>query len=339
VLAFCLTIVLVSFIVSRFVFLGPVVFNLAHRAAVFACVFSFMLWYRSRLNISWLLVFLGTILIAGVYAMLVSSGRRLLLSIFLGPILCVYWVHVRNWRPTKIVIAAAIAGFLMLGVSAVYAKFRWYNLAGGEQRTVAGLLSQLNDLRTKGNFFSMLMRNQLTYFSQQNGHFALLSQRYVAQGTMAPVPLNTLRFVALYPIPRKLWRNKPDVIAVTIVRDVARIRGTNWGVGIAGHGAYEGGILALMLYAVLLAFLIRFLDEPLRLQPMNPFLIAIHTAALPHVLAMPRGDMGVLVIEIAQCILFAVLLGYVCRAIFGTQRLRLSTAAMQPQWRYTSAPG
>ena len=155
---------------------------------------------------------------------------------------------------------------------------------------------------------------------------------------MPAVPLNSLRFVLTYPIPRSVWPNKPEVIAVTMPYKVAHIPGTTWGVGIAGHGAYEGGIAALVLYGVLVAFLVRFVDEPLRLQPSNPFLISLHAASLPHFAAIPRGDLGVLVIEIGECIFFVALMGYVCRAIFGTDRRYDTDTYVGAQWPNSAAP-
>ena len=110
------------------------------------------------------------------------------------------------------------------------------------------------------------------------------------------------------------------MIGLTITRDVAGIRSTNWGIGIAGHGAYEGGLPALMLYAVLLAFGARILDEPLRSQPGNPFLIYMQASAFPHIVGIARGDLGIMTKEVAQCVLFTVILGYVCRVVFGTSR-------------------
>jgi hypothetical protein len=323
----CLCIVVVSFVVGRFIFFGPAFFKLGHKAAVFACVFSFMLWNRNRVNVSWLVLFFGVLLTAMIYCMLVSPGRRLVMSIFLGPILCLYWTQVRYWKPTKIIIAMALAGFVILSVSVVYSKFRWYSLTAGEKRSVQGLISQMKDVRVKGDYFSVFTRGRLSYFGQQNGHFALLTQRYVAQGALTPSPLNSLQFLASYPIPRRVWPGKPEVVGLTVVRDVAHIPGTNWGLGIAGQGIYEGGIPALVLYAILLAFLARLFDEPLKSQPDNPFLIAMHAAALPHIVGIVRGDMGIMAIESIECLLFAVLLGFVTRAIFGSGKRYTNRAA------------
>jgi hypothetical protein len=337
VLGCCLTIILISFVAGRITFIGPASAKLGHKAAVFACVFSFMLWYRNRVNMAWLILFVSVLMIAMLYSMLVSPGRRLLLSIFLGPVLCAYWIHVRHWKPAKILFTMGVAACVLLAVSAAYSKFRWYSLTSVEKRSVKGVIQQIRDLQTKGDVFSVFLRGRLAYFGQSSGQFGLLTQRYVGQGTLEPVPLNSLRFLASYPIPRKVWPDKPEVIGLTVVRDVAHIPGTNWGLGIAGQGAYEGGIPALMLYAVLLAFFVRIIDEPLRMQPDNPFLIAMHAAALPHIIGIARGDMGIMFAEAAECVLFAVLLGVVTRAIFGSQR-RQSPTVISSTPRQNSYP-
>jgi hypothetical protein len=87
-----------------------------------------------------------------------------------------------------------------------------------------------------------------------------------------------------------------------------------------------------MLYAVLLAFFIRIMDEPLVMQPDNPFLISMHAAALPHIVGIPRGDMAVMFAETAECLLFALLLGILCRLIFGTKPRQLHTLNSGARW-------
>jgi hypothetical protein len=334
VIGVCLVLIVMSIVFERVTFLGPLSFNLATIGVPASCVFSFALWYRNRINLAWLLLFLGVFLSAILYAMVVSGGRRLLLSLFLGPVLYMYWTQVRYWRPSRALAVMAAAGAMILMVSVIYSSFRWYNLATKEKRTVGGLVQKLLEKSAKGELYSVFLQNQLSYLAQNNGHFALLTERYVSQGDLTPIPLNTLRFLAAYPIPHNIWANKPEVIGLTITRDVAKVP-TNWGLGVAGQGAFEGGIPALMLYAVLLAFGIRIFDEPMRLQPSNPFLIYMHASALPHIASIPRGDMGIMTKEAAQSVLFAVLLGIACRIIFGTERLRrpLPTAQVPMQRR------
>jgi hypothetical protein len=167
--------------------------------------------------------------------------------------------------------------------------------------------------------FDALFANKLHYFSQWNTHYSLLTKRYIDQGQLKPKPLNTLRFVLSYPIPRVIYPGKPEVIGATLVRDVVGYIGTNWGLGIAGHGAYEGGVPALVLYALILAFGLRVIDDPMRDQPANPFLLAAFVSASPHIITIARGDLGIMLNEIIEAYAFMVALAIACRFIFGTE--------------------
>jgi hypothetical protein len=335
VLVFCGAIVALSLLTPRVTFIGPVLSNLSHKAAVFACVFSFMLWYRDRINLIWLLLFIGVFLSAALFSMVVFSGRRLLLSIFLGPVLCIYWTHARHWRPAKCMTALAMAATLILAVSAVYSTFRWFSRGPDKQeRTAKSVLAQLSGLREKEGLFRGIMANKLHYFSQWSVHYSFLTKRYVDMGRLTPRPLNTLAFLATYPIPRRIWPDKPQTVGITVPHEMEGIVSTNWGVGIPGHGAYEGGVIVVILYALLIAVGIRLMDDPLRDQPGSPFLIALHAAAYPHVIAIPRGDLGIMVIETVECFVFAILVSVACRMVFGTEQ-RIARARLSPiQYRY-----
>jgi hypothetical protein len=320
VLAFCVTLIILSFPTRGVVFVGSVTLNLSHKAAVFASVFSFYLWYRERVNLAWLFLFIGVFLAAMVFAMLVASGRRLLLSVFLGPVLCVYWMNARYWKPRNALALLACAAALIFTISVLYASFRWYHKGrAGQERNVQTLIAQVKGLTEKEGLFDAVIGNKLHYFSQWNAHYSLLTKRFVDNGQLKPKPLNTLAFLASYPIPRRLWPGKPVTVGIKLPHEVVGVTTTNWGVGVPGHAAYEGGALAILLYAFLTAIGIHLLDDPLRAQPSNPFLIAMHAAALPHVVTFPRGDFGIMTIETIECFIFAVILAVACRMVFGTE--------------------
>lgn len=319
ILGYCLAILMIAAVLRKSTFLGPVSGNLALIAAPAASLFSFQLWYRNRLNILWLALFVVAFSGAAIYSMIAFAGRRLLMSVFLGPLLYFYWAQARNWSRTKIAISMTLAGACILTVISVYSQFRHFSSKG---RTASSVVEQLRKVRTKGDYLGHFLRDPLQYLAQDTAHFALLTQRYVDQGVLHAKPLNTIRFLIAFPVPRKIWAGKPALLGAVITRDAAGLAAANnWGCGIAGQGAYEGGIPALMIYAVLVAFGVRFLDEPLQLQPSNPFLIFILASAAPHLLAIPRGDMGVMTMQVGECVLTAIILGYICRAIFGVRQL------------------
>ena len=316
VIGLCTLLMGASVFFRQITFFGPATLNLAWIGAAAGAVFAFALWDRNRVNIGWLFIFLCVFCGSVLFLMVVSGGRRPVLSMFLGPILYIYGTHARHWSRTKLFAAIGLAMILIMAVGSVYSQFRWYNTVTRERRTASGILDQLKGVRAEGDFFKAIVRGRLSYFGQSNALFALLTERYVDQGIVEPIPLNSLAFLATYPIPRKVWEGKPEPFGITVARDASHV-GTNWGLGVAGQGVCEGGLAALVLYGFLLAFGIRILDEPLKLQPSNPFLIYMHATVLPHIAGIPRGDMGSMVKEAGQGVLFVFLLGVVGRALFG----------------------
>lgn len=321
VIGLCGAITVLSFFTSHITFIGPAMIKLSHKAAVFACVFSFILWYKNRTNVAWLALFIGVFAIAALYAMLVSSGRRLLLSVFIGPFLYMYWLQVRYWKPQYSLAVLGVAAAAILVVSIGYSSFRWFSKGNQKsERTTATIIEQIRQLAQREDLFASFFADKLHYFSQYNVHYSLLAKRLVDTGALEPIPLNTLRFIASYPIPRRIWANKPETVSIVILRHVGEWRNTTWPVGPPGHGAYEGGIPALILYAFLIATAMRFVDEPLRSQPDNPFLISVLAAASFHILALPRGDFGSMSTNIIECYVFVFILNIGCRFLFGTDR-------------------
>jgi len=321
VMMMCALIAAISFSTMNITFIGPLMFKLSHKSIVFASVFAFMLWYRQRINLAWLFLFLGVFAAACIFAMLVSPGRRLLLSVFVGPVVAVYWLQARYWRPRFCLTMLSFCAVGIIAISVVYSSFRWFNkAAGGDERNTANIVARLGTLSSRGDIFGAFFANKLHYFSQWNVEYGLLTKRYMDMGDLKPEPLNTLKFIVSYPIPRRIWRNKPETISIVLAHNMAGQTRTTWPVGPVGHGFYEGGIPALMLYALLLAVGLRFMDEPIRAQPSNPFLISMHAAALPHVLALTRGDFGTMTLNVMECVLFVVIVSTVCRVLYGTER-------------------
>jgi hypothetical protein len=341
VLTFCGLFVGASLVMGHIAFISQVVSQLSHKAAVFAVVFSFTLWYRNRINIVWLCLFVPVFLGASFFSILVYTGRRLLLSMILGPMLCIYWTSVRYWKARYCLTALAGVAVVVFFASLAYNSFRFFHHGPQKQeRTSANVLEHVENF-TQTDWTASFFSNKLHYFSQYCMHYSLLAERFVDDGRMPPKPLNTLAFLIAIPIPHELWEGKPETVGITMVRDVVGDPSTNWGIGIAGHGAYEGGLPALILYAFLVAFGIRFVDEPILAQPTNPFLIANFAAAAPHILSFARGDFGIMTFETLKCFAFMILLAWGGRFLFGTDRSTQRGPARfpTPQYRPANALG
>jgi hypothetical protein len=316
---------------QRITFVGVALTNVSHKAMLFACVFSFVLWYRQRTNIAWLALFLAVFLGMGTLAMVASGGRRLLMSVFLVPVLVIYYYQARNWRPTKSLTLVGVGAMCILLVGIVYATIRHFDRRGEKtERTTSAVVE-----RVKGADITYAVQkftsDILFAFGQQNVHYAMLIDELLKDGRIEDKPFNTFKFMASYPVPRRVWQDKPlplgRFVGTDIVPMFAKNQGVRWGCGISGQALYEGGLPMILLFAYLATFCVRLLDDPLRRQPTNPFLLAMLAAASFHVVAWPRGDLGVLSIEIIECFVFTFALAISCRFLFGTNQAYVVSAS------------
>jgi hypothetical protein len=149
----------------------------------------------------------------------------------------------------------------------------------------------------------------------------MLTIRLVDDGRLNEIPLDTLRHIINYPIPRSMWPDKPRDECQWLSTEVLHMPyKTNWGVSITGQGYHDGGLIVLVLYALLISILIKCYDVPLSLQPGNPFLLAALAAGSAHIAAWPRGGMAAMTLNILESFVLVLVLAYVCRALFGTAR-------------------
>lgn len=307
--------------------LSAVLVNVSHKVCVFAAVFAFVHWWRTK-SLFALFLFIGVFASSAMFSMIVFSGRRLLLSVMCVPVVCYYWQVLRYKSPmSNVMKVAAIAGVLLI-VSTSYSAIRHFNKgvqAQETERTVTTVLNQIQKLKWQ-SVISPLRKNILHYGAQYCGYYSLLTLRYIDDRQLELEPLQSLKWIAAYPVPRQFWSDKPQTIGIRIVT-VSDIPGkTNWGIGIVGHGFLEGGYAVLVLYAALIVLTVRIIDTPLKCDPGNPFLMGVLCTAAPHVICWVRGDIAILWIEIIETLLFAIALGIVGRIIFGRDRSRFPGA-------------
>jgi hypothetical protein len=110
--------------------------------------------------------------------------------------------------------------------------------------------------------------------------------------------LHSLRYVTTNIIPREWWPNKLESLGITMVPEAAIVNkasGFTVGPGMMGHIANDNPWLALLLYAALMGAFLRILDEMVRLEPDNPFVVIPVGVALGEIVAIPRGELGLFV--------------------------------------------
>jgi hypothetical protein len=302
-------------------YLGSLLANISQKIVVFAVVFSFCHWFQHKRQLPMLGLFLGVFLYCCLFSMVTYIGRRMLMSIVAAPLFCMYWMKWRYLSPKYILSGMAVAGALVFVATGFYSTFRHANEIHGAQgkRSFANVVKAMLNTSLEDEAV-YLKKSSLHFFSQYTVHYSLLTIHLVESHEIEVEPLNTLRFLMTYPIPRALWPEKPASLGVRIVNDVLRLNvATNWGLGICGHGWHEGGYAVIVLYGFLMVVVIRILDDALLRHPNNPFLLATLSAGAPHILAWTRGDTFSMSAEILEAFAFVWLAGIVCRFIFGTE--------------------
>ncbi len=342
ILMFCLLLAIAPLLptVSSIPLVGPVLVNVSHKSFVFACTFSFLLWYRQRTNLLWLGMFVIVFLVMCLLAIQSGGGRRLLLTVFFAPVLSLYYFQVRYWKPVKCLAAVGLAALVILVVGIVYATFRHFDRKGeGQQRSAGAIVEQVKNVDVV-SAVQLFTSNVLFNLAQQNVHYGMLIDQLVQDDKLPLKPLNTLAFLATYPIPRYFWAGKPltlgRIVGTDVVPMFARNEGIRWGCGIAGQAAYEGGLVVVVLYAYLAALCVRLFDDPLLRQPTNPFLIGMMASASAHIVAWPRGDLGIMSIEIIECFFFVIALGLGTRFLFGVDRSQSTRPILANHQHYLS---
>src|SRR3989304_1587375 len=318
-LAFCLGLTLLPFLFNGVPILNSIFFNISHKAAVFSTVVSFSYWYRNRVNVAALSLFLGVFGYALLFAMVTFVGRRLLLSVAVAPLIAMYWLKWRYRSPKSNLVWLGLAAFLVFGVAAFYSTIRHasYTTATHE-RTFSSMVQEIKGTNLN-KAIEVVSRDWLHYLSQYTVHYSLLTIHLVDNGQAEVEPLNTLAFLATYPIPRIVFPAKPAPFSARIVTDVLKLPYiTNWGLGIVGHGYHEGGIFVIILYAVFLVIIVRLLDDAMARQPSNVYLIAVLCAASPHFISLIRGDPSNMTAEILEALFFVWGLSLVGRFFVGT---------------------
>jgi hypothetical protein len=313
-------------------FVGQVLMNVSHKAFIFATMFSCVLWYRNRMNFTWLGLFVVVFLTSCVLAMVAGAGRRLLLCVLMVPVIVVYYYHARHWRPTKSMVVIAAGMLLLFVLELMYSSFRHFDRRGAKlDRTAANVVQQVKDIGSR-NWYERFAREKLWHFSQQVVHYAMITDRFISRGSLQTKPLNTFKFFLVYPVPRYYYPDKPIPLGRHITRTFLG-RSTSWGTGVAGQSRYEGGLIVAAMFGYFAAFGIRFFVDPLQRQPTNPFLLAMLAAGSLQLLAWPRGDLGVMTFETVESIFYTLALAIACRVVFGTAPTQ--HAAQQVPARYS----
>ena len=324
-LVICFLVSLLRLVPVPIPFIGQLGVQFGATAPIYAAVFALVAWWRDRINpvLLWLLI------AAGAYALLFSviggaTGRRQLLGTLAIMPICLYWLHWRYGSRKKtlaILTSAGVLGIMLLGS---YSTFR-HNREGMDKSLSKGLERVM---RLPTEMFSFESMN----VTGQNAVEVSLTAINVYRHELPAEPLHSLIFIAVNPVPRYFWEDKPVGLGLTFPQYVGawRFGRMTWGPGIVGHGFHEGGLHMLVVYGFLMGCFLRFFDSLLVEQPWNPFLLAALCGSSGHILGWVRGDIGVFSIQIVNACVFALVLSVIGRLIIGTGIVLPRTAGCEP---------
>lgn len=108
--------------------------------------------------------------------------------------------------------------------------------------------------------------------------------------------LHTARLLLTHPVPRKLYPEKPIALAQMVPKQsgsiVDKAETYNVGPGIIGHIANDNPWLTLAPYAIFLGLFLRLLDDLVKWNAANPFVLLPIGVGLGQIVALARGETG-----------------------------------------------
>lgn len=266
--------------------LGPISTNISIALAAAACAIAGWIWGGRRFNPVVICLAIGIVAISLGLTLGGFYSRRPLISVLVGFAWGAYYRWARYMSPTRLLYATAplilVAGLIVAAFTAVRST-----LHHGDQSAIT--VQQLRGANVSSGTDALLS-------GQACGAVALwVFDKYPIE--LDYKPLFSLRYMAYWPIPSALWKDKPAPLSKEVAR-LARLRGVNRDIitlppGVVGYAAAEGGFYALIIYAIFFGQFTRFFDDLLTLNPGNPYIILSVGCATGHFLGLARGDIAI----------------------------------------------
>lgn len=254
-------------------------------------------------------VFFMVLAVAAVTTLAATAGRRGVLSVLLAIFWMWYYFRLRfNTRAViaaKVAIPAAVGMFLLLGYSSVRHQIDTGEATAGTRAqqmlqvitnpriNVDAMVANLNQDTPYNTVF--IMEHYPDYFTKDFLEGAL--------------------YVIVHPIPRALWPDKPQGLGVDIQKQMRAQ--ANLAPGIIGHGWAEAQWIGIIYYGLFFGFLVRVLDEAVRRNLSNPFVIAVLGCYLGNVFALTRGDTPLFFVHLFAGSAAVFFLLFMLRLLFG----------------------
>ena len=243
------------------------------------------IWVRRPLNPAAAALMFGVLIAALIINLAGFYGRRPIVAITGCLVWATYYSRWRGLQPARVVIYAAIFGLIPIILVAKYTAVR-----GQFQGTEAGGVERLTAMinaDTKTGVMDLIGGQECAAWSM---HLMEIYPEYYDYRHM-----HTIEYYFVFSVPRAIWPEKPDPLATIAWRDAGisgMPSGFSIGPGMIGHAAAEGGFYALVIYAALFGFFIRYFDAVLARAPTQPFIALPIGSSLGNLIGIPRGEVA-----------------------------------------------
>ena len=252
---------------------------------------TFYLLARRFNPAAWTLL-VGSLGLAFVISIIGGSGRRDAVAALVAVPWMWYYMSLRYRSTPRIVLI--IGGLVVAGVLfiTVYGAVRHKGFRGEQGPDVATRASQIQQILQDPTISTEVVESML--YTDTAGNTMFCFNTYPESHAYRPG--HALSWVLLNPIPRAIMPSKPEALGIILKAQMGQQ--ANLGPGILGQAWTEGGFMPVIIFAVFFGLYYGAVDNAIRLRAWNPFFVAVAGCASGNVLALPRGDVALFLIEI-----------------------------------------
>ncbi|QEG34697.1 hypothetical protein [Bythopirellula goksoeyrii] len=305
---------------------GPAMTNVSFALAGLACASAGWVWSQRKFNPAVISV-AGAVLVGSLVICLYSIfGRRPLIGVLFGFAWGAYYRWARYVVPSRLILYMIP---LLAGATIIIGAYTAIRRESSSTADVQALFRAMMQADVK--------EGSAAAASGQGCAGAMMWALEQYPVFLKPKPLFSLQYMALYFVPRQIWPNKPEPLSQDVAT-LAKLKGVNRAKitippGVIGYAAAEGGMYALIIYALFFGQFTRFFDELVRQNPFNPFIILPAGCVTGQFLGLARGDIGSFTAIIIVAFVSTMALMFIVKLFFGKQSMPQYQYAQWPQTR------